>query len=81
MIEQAGSGVCSSKAEILRSLLEGTAASDLQSFGNEENDADKSINGISAGGISTHNPSCNCIPSIYVKFKCLIIAAKVSLGL
>ncbi|KAI5680032.1 hypothetical protein M9H77_01259 [Catharanthus roseus] len=42
---EAGSGVRLSKREVLRFLLEGTAASHLEQFGNEENDADdKSTN-------------------------------------
>ncbi|KAJ0512491.1 putative tetratricopeptide-like helical domain superfamily, cns1/TTC4, wheel [Helianthus annuus] len=39
---EAGSGVCLSKKEILSNLLQGTAASHIESFGDEDTDAAKS---------------------------------------
>lgn len=36
---QSGSGICLSKSKILRCLLEGTAAANVESIGEEEKDA------------------------------------------
>lgn len=41
-VDQAGSGACLSKKEIISNLLQGTAASHLESFGDDETDEVKS---------------------------------------
>ncbi|OMO52188.1 Tetratricopeptide TPR-1 [Corchorus olitorius] len=50
---EAGSGICLSKTKIIRYLLEGTTASNVESVGEEEKEAaDGSSYGMSAGGSS-----------------------------
>ncbi|XP_028765591.1 tetratricopeptide repeat protein 4 homolog isoform X1 [Neltuma alba] len=46
---EAGSGVCLSKAKLLHCLLEGTAASQHESFGDEEKDAAHGTNHVNTG--------------------------------
>lgn len=59
VIEQACAGVCLSKRDILRSLLEGTAASHVEGFGNEENGSAQSS---TKGGISQ-----GTLPHLYIR--------------
>ena len=55
MIHQAGSGVCLSKSKLLHYLLEGTAASHLESIDVDEKDATE----VFHHGISTGRMFCN----------------------
>lgn len=50
-MNQAGSGTCLSKKKLMRHLLEGTAASNMESFDEDDKDDDTFVPNHSAGSI------------------------------
>lgn len=64
LIHQVGSGVCLSKSKLLHYLLEGTAASHVESINGEEKDAiEDSNHEISAGRMVYYLPCLDSMPN------------------